>query len=272
MIVAVIVILAVGVYLLALSSKSQRWKGLSPEEKNNFVHILEKNLRYFRNLSPIAKQNFAERTHELHQNLEFVGKEGLVVTEEMEFTICATAVQLSFGLEPFHFSGFEKIYIYPEPFYVSQLQAELRGAVSPQGTIHLSWRNYEEGYFTDDDGINLGLHEMAHALMVSIMDFEEFDGQYRYRIDEWFSFTAGILSEQPVEYLKFFRKYAFTNKSEFLAVAVEQFFERPIQFKSALPELYSRMTTLLDQDPLNYKQDYQVKNVVAKFARPMVLN
>ena len=47
----------------------------------------------------------------------------------------------------------------------------------------------------------------------------------------------------------FLRKYALTNKEEFFAVAVENFFERPAAFKTALPELYSILAKLLKQDP-----------------------
>jgi len=45
------------------------------------------------------------------------------------------------------------------------------------------------------------------------------------------------------------RAYAATNQEEFFAVAVEYFFERSIEFREQLPELYSVMSGLLDQDP-----------------------
>ncbi|MFZ6013111.1 MAG: zinc-dependent peptidase [Bacteroidota bacterium] len=48
----------------------------------------------------------------------------------------------------------------------------------------------------------------------------------------------------------FFRPYACTNVHEFFAVSVENFFERPAQFKNELPELYDILTQLLKQDPL----------------------
>jgi MtfA peptidase len=39
------------------------------------------------------------------------------------------------------------------------------------------------------------------------------------------------------------------NEHEFFAVAVENFFERPQEFKNAIPELYAILIKLLNQDP-----------------------
>ena len=47
------------------------------------------------------------------------------------------------------------------------------------------------------------------------------------------------------------RKYAFANEEEFFAVATENFFERPSDFKLAQPELYQAMVNLFNQDTLH---------------------
>jgi hypothetical protein len=44
--------------------------------------------------------------------------------------------------------------------------------------------------------------------------------------------------------------YAATSYEEFWAVCVETFFERAASFKRQLPELYTSLCTLLNQDPL----------------------
>ncbi len=38
------------------------------------------------------------------------------------------------------------------------------------------------------------------------------------------------------------------NEHEFFTVAVENFFERPREFKNAIPELYAKLSKLLYQD------------------------
>ena len=47
----------------------------------------------------------------------------------------------------------------------------------------------------------------------------------------------------------FLRPYACTNVHEFFSVAIENFFERPEAFRATLPDLYSILVRLLNQDP-----------------------
>uniref|UniRef100_UPI003D7FC67A zinc-dependent peptidase n=1 Tax=Pedobacter sp. TaxID=1411316 RepID=UPI003D7FC67A len=43
--------------------------------------------------------------------------------------------------------------------------------------------------------------------------------------------------------------YALTNEAEFLAVASEYFFEKPIAFKNKHPELYAQLSRIFEQQP-----------------------
>jgi Mlc titration factor MtfA (ptsG expression regulator) len=45
---------------------------------------------------------------------------------------------------------------------------------------------------------------------------------------------------------KYFRKYAFTNQFEFLAVAIENFIETPQDFRSEFPEIYGKVRQMLN--------------------------
>lgn len=51
----------------------------------------------------------------------------------------------------------------------------------------------------------------------------------------------------------FLRPYAGTNREEFFAVCVEQFFEQPEESKENCPERYFTLANLLKQDPLERK-------------------
>ena len=48
----------------------------------------------------------------------------------------------------------------------------------------------------------------------------------------------------------FFRTYAFENLAEFFAVAVENFFERPKEFRQHQQQLFEILVGLLRQNPL----------------------
>ncbi|MCF8368193.1 MAG: zinc-dependent peptidase [Bacteroidales bacterium] len=50
-----------------------------------------------------------------------------------------------------------------------------------------------------------------------------------------------------------FRRYAQFNEQEFFAVAMENFFEKPENFKQELPILYNLLSGMLNLDPLSKK-------------------
>jgi Mlc titration factor MtfA (ptsG expression regulator) len=149
-----------------------------------------------------------------------------------------------------YLSHFNKILVYPDDYYSSLTKHFHKGEVNPAfGIIVLSWKSFVDGYIHPTDSVNLGLHEMAHALRLeNIIHNEEYHFFDPALIDQLDSYAHSICSGQFTE-SPFFRNYACVNTHEFFAVAVENFFERPVQFKTALPALYSILAQLLNQDP-----------------------
>ncbi|HCM76261.1 MAG TPA: DgsA anti-repressor MtfA, partial [Cytophagales bacterium] len=185
----------------------------------------------------------------------FIPRDFDEVTDEMKVLISATAVQLTFGLDGVYLSHFRKILIYPNDYYSSITKKFHKGEVNPAfGIIVLSWHSYVMGYLnSNQDGVNLGLHEMAHALrlenIIRNSEYQFFNEVLLNRLDEY-----GMAVCEPADYeqVKFFRPYACANTHEFFAVAVENFFERPMQLQLAMPGLYAVLCALLNQDPANY--------------------
>ena len=112
----------------------------------------------------------------------------------------------------------------------------------------LSWTSLQSGFSNKTDGVNLLMHELAHALWLEneLFEYDIFDAEalQNYKI-----ISSRVMNEVTDRNSGFLRSYAFTNKEEFFAVAVENFFERPEKFKSSLPELYFILAKLLRQDP-----------------------
>jgi Mlc titration factor MtfA (ptsG expression regulator) len=50
----------------------------------------------------------------------------------------------------------------------------------------------------------------------------------------------------------YFRKYAFENHYEFIAVLIESFIETPEEFKSEFPKIYNKIKTMLNFNFLHY--------------------
>jgi hypothetical protein len=50
----------------------------------------------------------------------------------------------------------------------------------------------------------------------------------------------------------YFRKYAFTNQFEFVAVIIENFIETPKEFRSQFPQVYDKVKQMLNFNVINY--------------------
>ena len=185
------------------------------------------------------------------KSTRIIGQKGFKVTYEVKLLIAASAVQLTFGLQRFILPRFRTFLIFSDIYY-NQLTGQYhKGEVNAKGVTTISWKHFVEGYANPSDKINVGLHEMAHAFLLNTMYTDLHDP----KLDE-FLVKVIHLSKAEIEKIKtddnhFFRSYAKENVHEFFAIAVEHFFEAPRQFRDELPELYSYLARLLNQDPAN---------------------
>lgn len=223
---------------------------------DQYDHALRKYNTYYKRLNNKGRVKFVKRTYDFVQNIIFYGKNGIIVTEEMKIVISSAAVQLTFGHTDYLFNNFRYIFVYPEPFYSKIHDQYLKGGTYPKGIIAISWDFFIDGYKDDEDGINLGLHEMAHTLLLQLSD-----DQFETYIDDWFSVSRKEFLNIREGDSTMFRSYAGTNRHEFLAVAIECFFEQPNEFKKKLPKIYGGLKVLLNQDPLNTNDNYSFKEV-----------
>jgi hypothetical protein len=217
-----------------------------------YRELLGKYFRYYQGLSAENKRKFEQRVCRFIYSKRFIPRGMKEVPLEMIVFVAAVAVQITFGLPHVHLTHFDKILIYPDDYYSNITKRYHKGEVNPAfGIVVLSWRNFMEGFLHADDAINLGLHEMAHALRIENIVKSEaysfFDKPLLEKLDEW---CHRICSDGDHFNATFFRPYACTNTHEFFSVAVENFFERSAQFKTEVPELYGILVRLLNQDPI----------------------
>lgn len=214
--------------------------------------FLETYFSYFRRLTAPQKLEFVDKLEQILTLKKFVGKGELrQVTDEMKLLIGATLVMVTFGLKNFRLSRFHTFLIYPDDYYSTINQTYHSGEVNPRhGLIVLSWKSFVWGLAREDDGINLGIHEMAHAMkLVSfilnsnerVFDSECWCTYCEIRAREMARLAAGENS--------FFRSRAATDEHEFFAVMLENFFERPHEFFLHHEELYLIAVKLMRQDP-----------------------
>jgi Mlc titration factor MtfA (ptsG expression regulator) len=226
--------------------------------------LLKQKNSYFRNLSAEAQERFVERVFQFMEEKYFVGREGLVITDEIRVLISASAIQLTFGLKEYTISHLHTINVFPKAFYSRLFETSFKGLTTQGGVVSLSWEDFREGYSIDDDKLNLGLHELAHALNIDLAG-GTYDEQFVYHFEKWKLAAFEDFKRLKFGGITFLRKYGSRNFHEFFAVCIEHFFEAPAQFRVELPHLYGHTALMLNQDPGNTEQDYKVRSITEYF-------
>ncbi len=209
-------------------------------------------VNYYESLSEENRRLFEKRVQEFISIKKFVSRsKNLIITDEMKALIAASAVKLTFGLPGIYFVHFYRILIYPDNYYSSITRQYHQGEVNRAGIIVLSWTNFERGLQDPADGRNLGLHEMAHALLLEDMIINgEYEFLNRETLRDW-----DHIANQEIYKIRngeptIFRNYGGTNRHEFFAVAVELYFEQPEGLYKYNPKIYATLSNLLNQDIL----------------------
>jgi hypothetical protein len=173
------------------------------------------------------------------------------------------------------FKHFDRIIIYPDKFYSPFSKSKNVGEVNTAGIIVLSWKAFKDGMKEHEDGFNVALHEMAHALNLTDLMGKDVDELFSQYFDKWFVVARKILKNPEAEERKFLRTYAGKNLQEFFAVGVEYFFEQSADFKKECPELFKHFSYLLNQDPtesdnvLHWEKRIEEETVLSKGENPI---
>ncbi|RMB62719.1 hypothetical protein EAX61_03845 [Dokdonia sinensis] len=215
---------------------------------------LQSNFEFYNKLSSQERRRYEHRVVTFVGSKKFIGRDGLIVTEEMKLLIAAVGCMLTFGRKHYLYALVENILLYPAAFYSAINDEYHKGEFNPsQRTLVLSWEDFEKGYRITDDNLNLGIHEFMHALQLDAVRSEDVDA---IRFERQFQKILVRLTDQDLkdklDEVKYFRAYAFTNQYEFMAVLAEYFFESPNDFKTHFPILYERMRRMLNYDLAGY--------------------
>ncbi|MBT8253224.1 MAG: zinc-dependent peptidase [Bacteroidia bacterium] len=213
------------------------------------LSILQTQFPFYSKLDEREKRYFEHRVASLIKDKFFIGREGLVVTDEMKVLIASTAAMLTFGFRDFYIGLITKIFIYPDEFYSKMNEEFHRGEFNPKlKALVISWKHFKEGFEIASDNINLGIHEFTHAIHLNSIKEKDVSSTI---FEDSFKELIDIISNQDdlrqrLIAAKYFRDYAFTNQFEFLAVLVESFIESPQELKSQFPQVYKKVQQMLN--------------------------
>lgn len=256
--IVVIFSLVLGVLLLnrpvtllcqRLYTRHQFKRFLSTE---TFYHsVVSRHFRYYNRLGLEDQRKFLFRTFlfQHSKNFHYIEVEQ---TAEMPILVSAAAVQLTFGLEKFKLNYFDDIFILRDDYHYGFYSRPFMGHVDQTG-IYLSWDNFIRGISGHTPNCNVGLHEMAHALAyVNFITQTDEDKHFKKEFPNFSKVARPIFTAMQQSGTKnLLGDYAATNYHEFWAVSVEVFFESSVHFRHELPELYTAMSRVLNQDPLS---------------------
>lgn len=225
--------------------------------------LLNENVLFYRKLSAEEKKRFRER---MMLFLSEVYIEGVhTELEDLDkVLIAASAVIPVFGFKEWHYNNLSGIIIYPDNFNgdlefeshgEKRVIAGLVGSGRFEKQMILSRKALRHGFENDTDKGNTSIHEFVH--LIDKMDGEA-DGVperllQRQYITPWLKLMHEEM-EAINEDNSDIREYGGTSEVEFLAVASEYFFERPVLFKRKHPLLYEMLEKCFQQNPADRKK------------------
>jgi Mlc titration factor MtfA (ptsG expression regulator) len=176
---------------------------------------------------------------------------GIEATDDLRLLVAASAVTLSLCWPEYEWDQLTEVLLYPQDFDrdYSFEQAELSGQAHSWGTVILSVPSLVESFEEPWDAFHVGLHEFAHLLGLTQTEFGAVPvGLPSARAQEWLEVV-----EKERDRLRrgksVIDNYGEESPEEFMAVAVEAFFEIPLALRLRHREVYAILGEYFRQDP-----------------------
>jgi Mlc titration factor MtfA (ptsG expression regulator) len=220
-------------------------QSISAEER----HFIASFLVPFQTFNSEQKRRFLKRFAWFNSKKQFVFYGDIQNREEIKAYVSASAILLTLGMRNFRFeNSISRIIIYPSNYYSNINKRHHIGEYNPRlKTLVFSAEDLKHGFKIPNDNRNLGLHEVAHALLFEKR--KKFTWEAR-KFKVGLTKLRGIFSSTDfhnrVDNSNALRDYAKTNFMEFFSVLVESFFENPIRLKRDFPELYFYLKRILN--------------------------
>ncbi|WP_341529445.1 M90 family metallopeptidase [Nostoc sp. UHCC 0302] len=229
---------------------------------------IENNLPIYLQLSPDERRRLQGHIQVFLREKQFIGCQGVQVTEEMKLTIASVACLLLLNERGEYFSRLRSILIYPSTYFVKQTIATSNYVVEERrearlgeswtkDQVILSWEQVQRDTHNWQDGHNVVLHEFAHQL-------DQEDGKAEgvpiLQRKSDYSIWARVMTEEYKQLCDDVQRgvktvidsYGATNPAEFFAVATETFFEKPQQLLNKHPALYELLQDYYQIDPVQW--------------------
>jgi len=215
--------------------------------------FLAKHQPFYAALSLKNRKRFLLRLLTLKMYSKFINRTKKPIHSGHKLLVLSSKVQLTFGLDRFSFPHFYRYAIYGGLYSgdFNGKSAQFKGHVTRRGWTVLSFPHLLSGFENPDDGVNLGLHEAAHAFELEMQvqpksfgnntfqEYRKLIGELQSHWKEWGQTWPPTL-----------RKTYSPVRSELFPVLTEHFFETPEQLSIDHPRLYDALAKTYNQNPL----------------------
>ncbi len=235
----------------------------------SLVDIINRNVGIYSLLPDELKNELHGHINVFLAEKQFVGCEGLEISDEIKVTVASLACILLLNRQATYFPGFTSVLVYPESYVATEVSFDghvethrkirRAGESWHRGPVVLSWKDVMSGAANIGNGYNVVLHEFAHKLD------EENNGtngspvlQKREHYEEWAKVLGkeyeSLESRVARGQNRVLHEYGLTSPPEFFAVATESFFEKPVAMRARLPDLYGQLQTYYRLDPASWSK------------------
>ena len=271
---AILITLLLGAAIIALTllwpywRRYQRQKVMAQPFKAAWRDILKQRLPYFRALPADLQLQLKKHIQVFIAEKQFIGCDGLTVTDEMRVTIAAQACLLLLNRPDYYYPKLQQILLYPSAFVVHGSSADAAGVMHEQrrvlsgeswgqGKVVLSWADTLDGAANPTDGRNVVIHEFAHQLdqekgvangaplLARSSDYQQWSGVMAAEF-------AALQQQAALRQTSLFDHYGATNPAEFFAVISEVFFEQPDALAQQHPGRYQQLSQFYRLNPLSW--------------------
>ena len=218
---------------------------ISAEER----HFIASFLIPFQLFNSEQKRRFLKRFAWFKSKKHFVFYGKIENEEEIKAYVAASAILVTMGMKNFRFeNSISRIIVYPSSYYSNINKQHHLGEYNPGlKVLVFSAADLKHGFKIPNDNKNLGLHEVAHALLFEKRKKSTWEARkFKVGLTKLRAVFDSTDFEQKLHNSNCLRDYAKTNFMEFFAVLVESFFENPEGLKIEFPKLHFYLSKMLN--------------------------
>lgn len=229
------------VIFIVMGEKARsRARILRKEFPGEWKEILRDYVNFYNQLDDERKKEFEQGVQIFLEEVKFHAVGGAELNDEIKVLTAATAVMLVFNRREWDLPRVKNVVIRPGTFKVPHDEDEDDDAAGLHfdNTIVISQEDFYRSFQRGEDGYNVIVHELAHAI-----DSETgaVDGIPSFLNPNLVKPWSDLIRHELEKNRKgggILDRYAGTNEAELFAVAVETFVEKPEYLKKNHPELY----------------------------------